>query len=67
MKNTQAPSIIRADHVHLDPSAARIGVQREGKSRTEPRIELIYDGDVVRALEVICSCGERIRIRCDYE
>ena len=33
----------------------------------EPILEVVRDGDVVRALDIICSCGQRIRVLCDYE
>jgi hypothetical protein len=32
-----------------------------------PRIELVREGDVIRAIEVTCSCGEKIRLHCVYE
>jgi hypothetical protein len=31
-----------------------------------PRITLIKDGDVVRAIEIVCTCGEVIRLDCAY-
>jgi hypothetical protein len=33
----------------------------------EPILEVVRDGDIVRALDIICSCGQRIRVLCDYE
>jgi hypothetical protein len=32
----------------------------------EPRIELIREGDLIRAIDVTCSCGKRIRLVCEY-
>jgi hypothetical protein len=32
-----------------------------------PRVELIREGGVVRAIDVTCGCGERLRIVCEYE
>jgi len=32
-----------------------------------PRVELVREGGVVRAIDVTCSCGERLRIVCEYE
>jgi hypothetical protein len=33
----------------------------------EPRIELVREGEVIQAIEVICTCGQRIRLRCSYD
>ncbi|MBW3542710.1 MAG: hypothetical protein KY476_20795 [Planctomycetes bacterium] len=33
----------------------------------EPQIEFVREGDRVRAIDVTCTCGERIRVRCLYE
>lgn len=30
------------------------------------RIEVIREGDYIRAIEVTCACGRKTRIRCDY-
>lgn len=32
----------------------------------EPRITIIKEGDTVRAIEVVCLCGEVIRLDCVY-
>lgn len=32
-----------------------------------PSIELIKDGNTVRAIDVTCSCGEKIRLWCAYD
>ncbi len=33
----------------------------------EPRVEVVREGGVVRAIDVTCPCGERLRIVCEYE
>ena len=33
---------------------------------SEPRVRLIKDGDVVTAIEILCSCGEVIHLNCEY-
>ena len=45
--------------------AARVGIPGQD-SRAEPHIELIRDGDLIQAVDVTCSCGQRIRLRCLY-
>ncbi len=37
-----------------------------GPAGEEPCVEVIRDGDVIQAIDVTCTCGKRIRIRCDY-
>lgn len=29
-------------------------------------VELLREGDIVKAIDVTCSCGEKIRIWCSY-
>jgi hypothetical protein len=33
----------------------------------DPVIEVIREGDIVRALDITCSCGQRFRVLCDYD
>lgn len=33
----------------------------------EPKLEVIRLGDRIQAIDVVCSCGQRTRIRCVYE
>jgi hypothetical protein len=58
--------LVSADRVRVSEEAVLIGVPRAGESRGEPKIQLVREGGVIRAIEVVCSCGELIRIRCDY-
>ena len=37
-----------------------------GHEASEPRITLIRDGDTVRAIEVECTCGKKIRLNCVF-
>ena len=34
---------------------------------TNPTIELVKEGDVVRAIDVTCACGQIMRLWCQYE
>lgn len=46
-------------------------VARIGGAHSHPtgqhKVELIREGDVVKAIDVTCSCGETMRIWCSYE
>jgi len=35
--------------------------------RQQPVLELIREGEVITAIDVTCSCGEKIRLWCSYE
>jgi hypothetical protein len=58
--------VVPAKRVRVSDETVSIGVPRAGETRSEPKIQLVREGGVIRAIEVICSCGELIRIRCDY-
>jgi hypothetical protein len=58
--------VVTADRVKVSAEAVRIGApQPEGKPG-EPKIQLIREDGVIRAIDVTCLCGERVRIRCEY-
>jgi len=39
----------------------------ELKKDTSMKVNLHKEGDIIRTIEVICSCGNRINIICEYE
>ncbi len=41
--------------------------QHESTPACAPQIEVIRDGDVIQAIDVTCTCGQKIRLRCVYE
>ena len=68
-------NVIPALHVKIvEPAASRVlactkahGSKMYGKSSNEePRITLIKQGDIVHAIEIVCTCGELIRFECEY-
>jgi hypothetical protein len=58
--------VVPADRVRFSDVAVPIGAPCPGGSRGEPKIQLVREGGVIRAIEVICACGQLIRVRCDY-
>lgn len=58
-------TIVSADRVRLADETVRVG---SGTStiRAEPKIHLVREDGVIRAIDITCSCGERIRIHCEY-
>lgn len=58
--------VIPAGRVLQNAVPVQISVPRDADSGTSD-VRLERDGELVRAIEVICSCGEVIRLICDYE
>jgi hypothetical protein len=59
--------VVPGRKVLVSEESARVGVPRADAAGCEPQIELVRDGDVIRAIDVTCTCGQRIRLRCVYE
>lgn len=66
------PGIIPGQMVHVTGEAVRVAIPTAAQASPpaaaggEPHIELIREGDVVQAIEVTCTCGRKIRLRCLY-
>jgi hypothetical protein len=61
-----AGTVVRGTSVRLSNDSARVGVPGQ-EPPPEPRIEIIRSGDVIQAIDVICGCGQHIRLHCRYE
>jgi len=62
-------NVIPAGHVQIvHPHIAKsVACQfAPAAASTKPQITLLKDGDVVRAIEIVCACGEVIRLDCEY-
>ena len=61
-------NVIPAGHVQVvHPQGGHTGTCQTALAQPKkPQITLIKEGDVVRAIEVICACGEVIRLDCEY-
>jgi hypothetical protein len=68
-------TVVRGSSVRVSGDPARVGVpgpaafipQAGGESKpSEPRIEIIKDGEVIQAIDIVCSCGQHIRLNCVY-
>ena len=68
-------TVVRGSSVRVSGDPARVGVpspaafipQAGGAEKTtEPRIEIIKDGEVIQAIDIVCSCGQHIRLNCHY-
>ena len=69
-------TVVRGTSVRVSSDPARVGVPGQhalavgekgtGEERSEPRIEIIRSGDVIQAIDVVCGCGQHIRLHCHY-
>jgi hypothetical protein len=67
--DNQARGIISGRNVKLVGESARVTVPRGGHGAAcpaQPQVEVVREGDVIRAIDVTCTCGQKIRIRCEY-
>lgn len=74
--NDTRSNLIKAGHLALgvaevrpldhacEPAAAN--AVRDEPAAPAPKVALIRDGDIVRAIEVTCPCGNTMVIECDY-
>jgi len=60
-----ASNVIPASHIRMLGEPLPVGALRETPC-PEPQVNVIRDGDVVRAIEVVCTCGKRIVLDCVY-
>jgi hypothetical protein len=59
-------AVVPGHNVRVTAESARVMVPRPD-GYCEPQVALVRDGDVIQAIDVTCSCGQRIRLRCAYE
>ena len=59
-------SVVPHHHVRVASEAARVAIPGQAGLVAEPHVTLIRDGDVVKAVEIVCSCGQRLRLNCVY-
>lgn len=59
-------SVLTADRVTLLDESVVVGAPRGDGPKGEPKVHLVRENGVIRAIDVTCRCGERIRVNCDY-
>ena len=57
--------IVSGARVRVSGEAVRIGPPRSADAN-EPKVQVVREGDVIQTIQVVCTCGERICIRCEY-
>jgi hypothetical protein len=58
-------TLVRGTCVHVSGDRTRVGDPGQ-EPAAEPRIELIRSGDAIQAIDIICGCGQHIRLHCIY-
>jgi hypothetical protein len=58
-------AVVPGQWVRVNAEPARVSVPGNGAA-SEPRVELITQGDVIQAIDLTCPCGHKIRLRCIY-
>lgn len=66
-RSPQTPTrgLVSGTNVRLSDVPARVGAPDQ--TPPEPAIELVRTGEVVRAIDIVCGCGQHIRVHCLYE
>ncbi len=59
-------AVVTASRVRVMDGPVRVGAPSVTLAHGEPKIQLIREDGVVRAIDITCGCGEKIRVRCDY-
>lgn len=61
-------TVIPAQHIqfHAAPAPPPAPAPRAEPCQAKPQITVIKEGDTVRAIEIVCICGEMIRLDCEY-
>ncbi len=57
--------VIPSGAVRIIPEAVPIPVAGAA-APASPQVRIVQDGDVIQAIDVVCSCGQQIRLRCLY-
>lgn len=58
--------VVPASRVVRSAEVAHVG-GRPAVPKATTKIELVKENGVVRAIDVICECGQTIRLWCSYE
>jgi hypothetical protein len=59
-------AVVHSGCVKLSGDSVRVGAP-QAQSKAAPKIELVREDGVVRAIDITCGCGEKIRVVCEYD
>ena len=58
--------VVSGKLVRVSGEPALVGAPLACGAPGHPTVEMIRDGDVLRAIDIVCKCGTRMRLRCIY-
>jgi hypothetical protein len=64
-KAAEQQGVVPSQRVRLLDEAAWVGAPGQ-PAATEPQVQLLREGSTVKAIDVVCTCGQHIRLRCVY-
>jgi hypothetical protein len=59
-------AVVSAARVRVSGDAVRVGPPRPATGTPEPQVQVLHEDDTIRTIQVLCTCGARICIRCEY-
>lgn len=66
MKLSGNSSIISRDRIEAGQGESAVIPVGPSEEHPQPGVNVIRDGNIVRAIEVTCDCGKTTRIICNY-
>lgn len=58
--------VLSGNRVRQSDETTLVGVPRQGVGHGAT-VELVKEGDVIKAIDVTCGCGQKTRVWCVYE
>lgn len=60
-----ASKLVAADRVRVEERSVHLGVPPLGGC-ADPNVEVVTKDGVISAIEITCSCGQQMRLVCEY-
>lgn len=67
MRDLAQPVVVPGSRVIRSSELAHVGVPHLAAHNDVPKVDLVMEANIVRAIDVTCSCGKKFRIWCSYE
>ncbi|MDX9703422.1 MAG: hypothetical protein RBU23_10310 [Candidatus Auribacterota bacterium] len=59
--------VVKKNALHISTETMKFGRKVMDQHSHDAQVRLIGNGDKVEAIEVICPCGNKIEILCQYD
>lgn len=67
MRDLAQPVVVPGSRVIRSTELAHVGGPHLAAHADAPKVDLVMEANIVRAIDVTCSCGKKFRIWCSYE